>query len=62
MELIADFHAHVYFSHETLDQATTLCEQATRSVRYSHGSTALQAGGTTPDVELPIDCPDRAVW
>ncbi|MAP11648.1 MAG: 4,5-dioxygenase [Gammaproteobacteria bacterium] len=28
MEPIADFHAHVYFSHETLDQATTLCEQA----------------------------------
>ena len=28
MERIADFHAHVYFSHETLGQATTLCEQA----------------------------------
>jgi aromatic ring-cleaving dioxygenase len=28
MSQITDFHAHVYFSEETLDQATTLCERA----------------------------------
>ena len=28
MTAIQDYHAHVYFSQETLDQATALCERA----------------------------------
>ncbi|MDB6048069.1 MAG: 4,5-dioxygenase [Pseudomonas sp.] len=49
MHAVQDYHAHVYFNADTLDQARVLCEEATQRFGLKMGRVHERPVGPHPD-------------